>query len=165
MAVATANYTGSLPQGVTLAQGEQVVAVNSFMFSLAHFFLHTKLALTDRRLAGQSPNTLMGLIPIGSNKVSYPLKNIAEVGTSTSISFRSLLVGVALMLGGLAAQNAVGIVLAIVGVFLFLRAFQASFDLTNNGGRTIRIKIAIFDKAAAQEFADAVNHTIAERDS
>jgi hypothetical protein len=61
---------------VALAPGEQIVAQDQYMFSLAHFFLYTNVLLTDRRLAWQRPNTLAGLIPLGGQLTTFPLANI-----------------------------------------------------------------------------------------
>jgi hypothetical protein len=148
----------SVPGGLVLGPGEQVIATASFMFSLLHFFLASKFVLTNRRLAGERPNTWLGLIPVGSEKISYPLANIASVRTSTLIQFLPLIVGGLLVLVGLGSKL---IVLTIIGALLAIGAFQAGIVITNNGGEKVRLKISLFQKGAAQKFMNEINTAIA----
>jgi hypothetical protein len=148
----------SAPGGLVLGLGEQVVTTASFMFSLLHFFLAYKFVLTTRRLAGERPNTWLGLIPVGSEKISYPLANIASVGTTNLIQFWSLIFGGLLVVSGLGSQ---AFILVIVGVLLVVGAFQAGIIITNNGGERVRLRISLLQKGAAQQFTNEINTAIA----
>ena len=126
------------------------------MFSLLHFFLAYKFVLTTRRLAGDRPNTWLGLIPVGSEQISYPLANIASVGTSTLIQFWPLIFGGLLVVIGLPGQ---AIVLVIVGALLVIGAFQAGIIITNNGGEKVRTSDISSAKGAAQQFTNEINRS------
>ena len=84
-----------------LSTTERVVKRDGFIFSLPYFFLKTTVALTDRRLVFERPNTMLGVIPIGRQSDTLPLRNVASVGTSTRIGFVQLILGILLALGGL----------------------------------------------------------------
>lgn len=145
-----------------LAPNERIVGQAGFMFSMSLFFLHSSLVLTDKRLAGSRPNTLLGLIPVGAEKVSYPLANIASVGTSTRLALLPMLIGVVLVLASLGNPGQLWLV-ALLGVVLVLGAFQAVFFVANNAGQRMNFKIALTDKGKAQSFAESINATIAGR--
>jgi hypothetical protein len=150
--------TLGVPEGVTLAPDEHVVATGSFVFSNLLFFLHWKMAVTTKRLVGQTPNTILGIIPLGSTQVSYPLANIAGVTTRTAYSFLWLLIGVVLLLAGIAQPN---VILLIIGVLALLAAFSAEISVTNSGGERIGHRVAIFNRAKATAFVQQVNAAIA----
>lgn len=73
-----------LPGGASLAPGETVLVADRFMFSTVAFYLHTDLALTNRRLYAVRPNTLLGLIPVGTARSNFPVENIAGVNAGTA---------------------------------------------------------------------------------
>src|SRR5204862_6530399 len=78
--------TQRLPSGVILAKDEIVRAVGEFFVSNVFVYLKLNLVLTTKRLAGEKPNTFLGSIPVGTEKVSYPLNNVAGLNTSTRIA-------------------------------------------------------------------------------
>jgi len=149
---------------VALAPGEQIVAQDQYMFSLVHFFLYTRVLLTDRRLAWQQPNTIGGLIPIGGQLTTFPLSNIASVTTSTWIRFWRLILGGLLSLAGLFNLNQLwGWILLLIGLYLVLTAFRARFVVANTGGQQYLVRLAINSRGTAQRFAGTVNQAIAAR--
>jgi len=152
---------------VELSTTERVVKRDQFIFSLPYFFLKTTVELTDRRLVFERPNTMLGVIPIGKQKDTLPLRNVASVGTSTRIGFVQLILGILLALSGVSqlGKPTVGsIIVLALGVFLILNAFQAKFRVTTNGGDKHFARIAVTEKGKAQAFADQVNTTIAARE-
>jgi hypothetical protein len=149
---------------VALAPGEQIVAQDQYMFSLVHFFLHTKVLLTDRRLAWQRPNTLAGLIPLGGQLTTFPLANIASVTTSTWIRIWRLLIGGLASLIALFNLNQFWAwIVLVIGVYLVLTAFRALIVVANTGGQHYPVSLAINGRGAAQRFAGTVNQAIAAR--
>src|SRR5437868_6310674 len=95
--------TQQLPGDAVLAKDEVVQSYGEFLVSNVLVYLKLKLAVTNKRLVGERPNTLLALIPIGSEKVSYPLSNVAGVNTSTRISPLPLLLGIIFVLAGLSS--------------------------------------------------------------
>ena len=152
-----------LPGGAVLAKDETVQSYGEFLVSNVLVYLKLKLAVTNKRLAGERPNTLLKFIPIGSDKVSYPLNNIAGVSTSTRISPLPLLLGILLVVGGLGAGIQNGWIALVIGVLFLLASYQAQLDVQNSGTGVIHHKISVFNKSAAQTFAQQINTIIAER--
>ena len=147
-----------VPHGVTLAPDERVLANGSFMLSNLLFFLHWQMAVTRKRLVGQVPNTVLGIIPLGSTQVSYPLAAIAGVTSRTRYFAFWFLVGAVLLLAGLSSPNVIAIIL---GVLALLASFRAGIVITNSGGGKIDHAVSFFDRAAASTFAQQVNAAIA----
>jgi hypothetical protein len=163
MSMAASAVVG-LPEGVILAPGETLSATGEFRVSNILFFLHWRMAVTNRRLIGRTPNTILGIIPLGSNQVSYPLPNIAGVATRRAYSVFSLIVGLFLLLGGLSSLGysaTGGFLLTLLGLLILASTIRASIQVTNSGGQKIAHGIAISDRSTAQGFVNAVNTTIA----
>lgn len=152
-----------LPSGVVLAKDEAVQSSGEFLVSNIFVYLKLKLALTNKRLAGERPNTLLGLIPVGTDKVSYPIANIAGVNTSTRIAVAPLLLGAILLLGGIGLGVQSGWFSMLLGALLLVSCYQASLNVQNTGGGTIKHRISVFNKSAAQTFAQEINTMIAGR--
>lgn len=152
------------PGGIVLGQDEKLVARVGFSFSLPLFFLKTKLALTNRRLGGEEPNTFLGIIPVGSRQVSFPLGNIASVGASTRIKVWRLLFAIILIVIGLTdvAGLPATIVFLLLGVLLGMTGFQSSIVVTNNAGQVVSLSVVVYEKGKAQGFLDQVNQALAE---
>jgi len=83
MSLQAANQPTTLPGGASLAPGEVPLVGDTFMFSTIAFYLHTELVLTNRRLYAVRPNTIFGLIPVGTGHSNYPVENIAGVSAGT----------------------------------------------------------------------------------
>lgn len=153
---------GALPGHAALADGETLVRNESFGLSIARFFMKTKLALTSERLSGESPNTLLWLIPKGANEFDYPLANVTAVGTCTTRSTSRLVVGLALVAAGL-WNPGVFWFLAVVGALLLLTAFKAVLSVTNDALLNHNLEISLLDRGAAQSFVSQVSAAIAAR--
>jgi hypothetical protein len=149
-----------------LAPNEGIVWAGQFPFSLTHFFLKTKAALTDKRVAWERPTTILGIIPTGSQRDSIPLNSIASVGTRTALGIWRLLLGIILAILGLASignSPLGGLIWLILGVALILSAFQARLTVANNGGQRYSIYVPVTDRTKAQLLADQINTTLAAR--
>lgn len=147
-----------VPRGVALAPDEKVIASGSFMLSNLLFFIHWQMSVTSKRLVGQVPNTILGIIPLGSTQVSYPLAAIAGVTSRTRYSAFWFIVGALLLLGGIGGRNAVVIIL---GVLALLASFRAEIAITNSGGGQIGHAVGYFGRSAASAFVQQVNSAIA----
>jgi hypothetical protein len=128
--------------------------------------LKLKLTLTNKRLAGERPNTFLGVIPVGSEKMSYPLSNIASVQTTARVLVGHLLVGVLLVYVGITVglQRGGWFWFLMAGLFL-LYCYRAQMNIQNSGGGVISHRISVWNKRAAQSFAQEINTAIAERES
>lgn len=154
-------------EGVTLAPGEELLGSGRFRVSNILFFIWWNMSVTNRRVVGRVPNTILGVIPLGFNQVSYPLANVAGVGVRRAYSVGLLIIGLVLLLVGLSSFGSRsgsaggGLVLLVLGVLGILGAFKNAIQLTNSGGDHIRHGVSFLDRAAAETFVQQVNTIIA----
>lgn len=156
----------NLPGGIVLGTGESVVRTEQFSLPFPFLFLKTKIVLTNRRIAGESPNVVLGFIPVGSNKVNYPLRNVASTQVSTSLRFFRLIIGVILALLGLAliGQSAGFIIILVIGIIMVISSFQLAIAFTNNAGQGEDLPIWVLEKGNAQAFLNQISTTLAEQE-
>lgn len=131
------------------------------------FWLKTSIAASSTRVQYRAPNTLFGLIPLGADTKTIPLRNVASVDTSTKFNLGSLVWGVVFLLIGLGCLDssvAVALVLILVAAANLANTMSASlvFHDPSGGANTITVSILEKDKlmSLAQEiqsrvFADA----------
>jgi hypothetical protein len=155
-----------VPGGVALAADESTLIVDRFMYSTVAFFLHTQLALTNRRFIAARPSTLAGLIPVGASRASYPIENIAGVNAGTRFEILGVLVGLLVGFIGLGALNVPqgqsgGLLLIVLGAVLVASAPKQFVEVMNSGGGTIRFPVSVFERGRTLEFANRVSEAIA----
>lgn len=156
----------SLPGGASLAPGEVVLVGDRFMFSTIAFYLHTELVLTNRRLYAVRPNTLLGLIPVGTARKNFPIENIAGINAGTRFDFLGVVFGVIALLVGIptmAIPNAVllGLLLVLLGLAVIVGAPKQAIEVMNSGGGVILFPVSVFERSRTLEFAGRVSEAIA----
>jgi hypothetical protein len=151
----------------TFAPGEKNIIGDRFSPSVIIFWLKTSIAASSTRIQYTTPNTLFGLIPLGADTKTIPLRNVASVDTSTKFNLGSLVWGVVFLLIGLGCLDssvAVALVLILVAAANLANTMSASlvFHDPSGGANTITVSILEKDKlmSLAQEiqsrvFADA----------
>lgn len=152
----------SLPGGAPLAPGETPLVGDRFMMSTIAFYLHTELVLTNRRLYALRPNTLLGLIPVGTARSDFPIENIAGVTAGTRFDIAGGLV----FLFGLAVLQypngaILGLLLLILGVFTIIGAPKQAIEVMNSGGGVIRFPVSLLERSRTVEFANLVSEAVA----
>lgn len=149
----------------TLGKDEQIVSEKTFTANLILFWLKATYCLTNKRVTGTAPNTLLGLIPLGSAQVAQPLKTIASVNSSTKFHFIRLLFGLIFFFVGIflfGTSFILGLILVVLGLVNILNCYTATFVIINNGGQHVGYEISILEKAKVQDFVNEVNTAIAE---
>jgi len=158
--------TTRVPGGVALAPDEATLISDRFMYSTVAFYLHTELSLTDRRFIAARPSTILGLIPVGTSRSSYPIENIAGVSAGTRFDILGIIFGAFAILVGLAALvvpdvQVLGIVLILSGLAFIIGAPKQFIEVMNSGGGTIRFPVSVFERGRSLEFASHVSEAIA----
>lgn len=125
----------------TFAPGEKNIIGDRFSPSVIIFWLKTSIAASSTRIQYTTPNTLFGLIPLGADTKTIPLRNVASVDTSTKFNLGSPVWGVVFLLIGLGCLDSSVIVASIL-----IRAF-AEWILE----RPTRAERRAMKRAAAQE--------------
>jgi hypothetical protein len=166
MSVQVAGADEWLPGGAALAPGEKILVEGSFMFGTIAFYLHTDLALTNRRLYAVRPNTILGLIPVGTARSNFPLDNIAGVNAGTRFNFLGVIFGVFGLLVGIAAlglpsASAFGVLLIVIALGMIAGAPKQAIEVTNSGGGHIVFPVSFFERGRTLDFASDVSEAIA----
>jgi hypothetical protein len=155
-----------VPGGVALAPDESTLIEDRFMYSTVAFYLHTELALTNRRFIAARPSTILGLIPVGTSRSSYPIENIAGVNAGTQFDILGVIFGAVALLVGVAAVSYPGVqILAVVLILLGAAAIAGApkqhIEIMNSGGGTMTFPVSVFERGRTLEFANHVSEAIA----
>ena len=159
--------TGTRPvvAGVPLAPGERLLLHERFRHGTGTFYLRTDLALTDRRLIAEKPNTILGLIPVGVARASYPTDQIASVGVGTRYDIGLVIVGVLALIvgiGGLGQPDTgfLGWIVIAFGIAMFLGVPKQAIEIRSSAGGLIRVPVAVTERARLTEFARQVSEAL-----
>ena len=155
-----------VPGGLALAPDESTLIEDSFMYSTVAFYLHTELALTNRRFIAARPSTILGLIPVGTSRSSYPIENIAGVNAGTRFDTLGVIFGAVALLVGIAGVSypgvqVVAVVLILLGAAAIVGAPKQHIEIMNSGGGTITFPVSVFERGRTLEFANHVSEAIA----
>lgn len=152
---------------IVLGSGEHRVHEGVFTTNLVLAWHKARLVLTNKRLTGYAPNTLLGLIPLGGNEISQPLDRIARVHVSTKFRvFRVILGAIALIVGlgflGESSGVATGLVLILIGALWVTTAWLAVLAVYDNSGNSSEIAVSGTQKNQLKQFAQRVNIQLTE---
>jgi hypothetical protein len=122
--------------------------------------------LTNRRFIAARPSTILGLIPVGTSRSSYPIENIAGVNAGTQFDILGVIFGAVALLVGIAAISYPGVqILAVVLILLGAAAMAGApkqhIEIMNSGGGTITFPVSVFERGRTLEFASRVSEAIA----
>ena len=147
----------------TFAPGETSVVGDRFSPSVILFWLKTSVAASTMRVQYRSPNTLLGIIPLGTNTQTIPLRNIASVDTSTKFNLGSLIWGLVFLFVGLGCMSssvAAGIVLILLAVANFVNVMNARLDFVNQAGGKNSITVSILEKDRLMQLAQEIQKLV-----
>lgn len=152
-----------------LAPGESNVSGVKVSPSLLTPYLKGELMCSSTRLVYKVPNTLLGLIPLGADENTIPLKSIASVNTSTKLKLARLLIGLLFLILGLSSISSSlpsAVILLLIAGILLAMSFPASLNVVNHAGGTTSVTVSILEKDALQKFAkDLQNRVFADLDA
>lgn len=149
----------------TLNKDEKLIREDIFTTNLLLAWMKSVFSLTSKRIIGHTPNTLLGIIPLGRNEITYPLKNVAGVGCSTKFHLKRFIIGAILTPVGIAMiQNpsVISICILLLGALLLLNSYTSTFIITNNAGNAPIIELSILEKSKVQNFVAEINNKIAD---
>lgn len=147
-----------------LTPGESNVSGVKVSPSLLTPYLRSELMCSSTRLVYKVPNTLLGLIPLGSEENTIPLKSIASVNTSVKLKLARLLIGLILLIVGLSSISSLPlgtvIILLIIAAILLAMSFPASLNVVNHAGGITSVTVSILEKGALQKFAKELQNRV-----
>ena len=148
---------------IVLGKDENVIREDVFTTNLALFWLKSNFSLTNKRVTGQSPNTLFGLIPLGKHDIAQPLKNITSIACSTKFYIGRLVLGLFLIFIGIAIQNIYSLIILILpGLILLLNSYTTTMQIASNNVSAQTFEISILEKAKVESFVTQMNTTVSE---
>ena len=121
----------------------------SFITSYLTFYLKASITLEGVFIKTSNPNTILKVIPLGSQNKTIPVDHVASVDSSFRLDFKSFAWGIIFALIGLSMmQNSFigGLILAAYGVLTVLSAFQTLLVLHLTSGGTHVVSVVVFEK-------------------
>ena len=115
------------------------------------FWFKTSIAASSMRVQCKSPNTLLGVIPLGSSTQTIPLRNIASVDTNI------------FLIAGLACMKdsaLVGILFLVLAAANLANTMSAQLDFVNQAGGRNTVKVSILEKAKLMQLAQAIQQLV-----
>ena len=147
----------------TYAPGEQDIVGDRFSPSVIIFWLKTSIAASSTRVQYKAPNTLFGLIPLGADTKTIPLRNVASVDTSTKFNLGSPVWGVVFLLIGLGCLDssvAVALVLILVAAANLANTMSASLVFHDPSGGANAITVSILEKDKLMQLAQEIQKLV-----
>lgn len=147
----------------TYATGETGIIGDRFSPSVVLFWLKTSIAASNMRVMYKSPNTLLGVIPLGSSTQTIPLRNIASVDTNTKFNPGSFAWGVVFLVAGLAFLSdsaALGILLLLLAAANPANTMSAQPDFVNQVGGRNSVKVSILERDKLMQLEQKIQQLV-----
>lgn len=147
----------------TYAPGEKNIVGDRFSPSVIIFWLKTSIAASSTRVQYRAPNTLFGLIPLGADTKTIPLRNVASVDTSTKFNLGSLVWGIVFLfvgLGCLDSSVAVAVILLLVAAANLANTMSASLVFRDPSGGANAITVSILEKDRLMQLAQEIQKLV-----
>lgn len=139
----------------------------SYITSLLTFYIKATIQRDQNFITFKKPNTILGLIPLGSKKQSFPVTQLSSVESNFKLKLGRLLMGLLIMLIGLALiteeEVALGLLLIIIGANHGITAFEIRMTVKMSTGEAKTIPFFIFEKGKADLAEDSIRKMISDR--
>ena len=147
----------------SFAPGEKDIVGEHFSPNVLLFWRKTSVAASNMRVQYRSPNTILGLIPLGAETQTIPLRNIASVDTSTKFNMGSFIFGVIFIIAGFATfgNSAVGgIILLLIGFANIVNMMSAKLDFVNQAGGKNSVMVSILEKDKLARLSQSIQERV-----
>jgi hypothetical protein len=137
-----------------------------YMSSLLTFYLKGEISGDQNSVTFKTPNTILGLIPLGTQSDKIFVNQIASISTNFQLKFKSLLLGVIVAIVGLCFLKSffiLALILLILGANWIINAFEIYLVLSTTGNKTKQVNFFIFEKAKAELAEQQINALISNR--
>lgn len=138
----------------------------TYMSSLLTFYLKGEIRCDQNFIYLRRPNTILGLIPLGSRDETIAVNQIASVSTNFKVLAKKAFAGVLLAFLGLICMTAsllLGLILLLCAVNGIIYAMQTHLEIHMTSGQVNYISFLIFEKEKAELAAQQINAMIASR--
>lgn len=145
-----------------------------FATSYLTFYLKGEVAFAEDHIGVRIPNTILGLIPLGSEQRTLDIKHIVAVSNNFRIKIGQLLIGISLAPLVLAAPlclldgEPVGfsincLIVGCLGILLALNSLQTTITIALASSQTVVLPLVIFEKGKAALIEQGINELLAAR--
>ncbi len=138
----------------------------TYMTGLLTFYLKGEISTDQNFLRLKIPNTILGMIPLGSRKDNLPVNQVASVTSSFKVLFKRLLVGLAItLLSIMCFRDSVvlGLIVLVWGLSTVITSLCTELAITTTSGVLYYIPFLIFEKSKASEAENMINLMISNR--
>ncbi|CAB4329771.1 MAG: hypothetical protein F2839_00315 [Actinobacteria bacterium] len=118
--------------------------------SLVLFWLRTSLTVSSDGISGKVPNTVLGIVPLGSRTIMFPLRQISGVAVNTKFHIFRAFFGVLFLMGGIGDG---GLFPLIIGALLVLNAYTVRLNILNTGLGVEVVSATWLDKSVIESYA------------
>ncbi|PHU39625.1 hypothetical protein CSX00_09940 [Pseudobutyrivibrio ruminis] len=137
-----------------------------YMTGLLTFYLKGEISTDENFVKLKVPNTILALIPLGSQNHTIAVNQLASVASSFSLNFKRLIVGFLLACFSLSAFSdsfILGLILLLWGISTILTSFATELLISSTAGDSYYVSFLIFEKAKAVQAEQLINNMIASR--
>ncbi len=145
------------------APGELDVKDAAFSPSVVLFWLKTKVGVSSTRIMTTSPNTILGVFPLGYVDATQSLRNVASVGVNARFSIGRLIGGLVFLIAAVSLfgkSPVAGFIVLVIAVSLLANVMSAALQITNNGGGVSQVHVSIFEKGKLEQFREEINQRL-----
>jgi len=121
-----------------------------------------EVSVDTRMVTTKTVNTILSIIPAGTNEQSIPLSNISSVTVSTSFNIKLILIGLALGLFGfstLSSDFLMGLILLLVGVVFFCSGIITRMNIQRSGSNYV-LYAACYNKKELVEIKAVIDKAL-----
>lgn len=138
----------------------------SFITSYLTFYLRVSVALEGNFIKTSNPNTILKVIPLGSENKTIPVEQLSSVDDSFRLDFKSFVWGIIFTVVGLNMMGdsfVGGLLLAAYGILTVLSSFQTILKLNLTSGGVHTLSVAVFEKANLLNCKNTIETLIQKR--
>jgi hypothetical protein len=134
-----------------------------FTKNIAFFWRKSRFTLTNKKLTGQVPNTILWIIPAGKYEIVHPVKSISSVGCTTKVHPVRFIFGIFLLLCA-AVIHSFGslIVYGVPASIMLLNSYTTKFEVFTNTARPQGFEVSILEKGKMKSFVTQITTLITE---
>ncbi|HLS35145.1 MAG TPA: hypothetical protein VK061_02790 [Bacillota bacterium] len=133
--------------------------MQKFSVSLLFFWLKGSIEVDERFVKSKIPNTLFGIIPVGSDSNTTPLKNISNVATSFKVAPFPLIVGLLLLF--IRMPTGTKFLFLIIALLFIATSIKVAMTIQKSGTDMI-VTVPFYEKGTMDRINDQIYQGLAE---
>lgn len=139
-----------------------------YMTSLLTFYLKGEIRTEKNFIQFKTPNTILGLIPLGAKTEKFTIDQISSTTTNFRLQLKYLIFGIFWLLIAVSCLSdsdtlAAGLICLLLGINNIIDAFEINLIVTTTAGKEQLIDFIIFDKSKAEMAEQEINKMISNR--